>query len=111
MTTVVHDVLIIGAGPAGLAIAARLPEPTPSAVFTDAEHNRYQCEEAFRTDESSSSRQRGKVQMLLYIPPQHKRVWIVRCSFARWISFFFFRHAIVTSNNQGFSIKVVDRGQ
>ncbi|KAL8888668.1 MAG: hypothetical protein Q9215_003937 [Flavoplaca cf. flavocitrina] len=42
MTTPIHDVLIIGAGPAGLAVAARLREPTPSAVFTDAEHNRYQ---------------------------------------------------------------------
>lgn len=42
MTAVVHDVLIVGAGPGGLAVAARLREPTPSAVFTDAEHNRYQ---------------------------------------------------------------------
>ena len=42
MATMVHDVLIVGAGPGGLAIAARLREPTPSAVFTDAEHNRYQ---------------------------------------------------------------------
>ncbi|KAL8757903.1 MAG: hypothetical protein Q9199_001866 [Rusavskia elegans] len=42
MTTPIHDILIIGAGPAGLAVAARLREPTPSAVFTDAEHNRYQ---------------------------------------------------------------------
>ena len=42
MATVVHDVLIVGAGPGGLAVAARLREPTPSAVFTDAEHNRYQ---------------------------------------------------------------------
>jgi hypothetical protein len=35
------DVLIIGAGPCGLAVAARLQESTPSALFTDEEHQRY----------------------------------------------------------------------
>lgn len=35
------DVIIIGAGPAGLGVASRLREETPSAVFTDEEHQRY----------------------------------------------------------------------
>ncbi|OOF99760.1 hypothetical protein ASPCADRAFT_138572 [Aspergillus carbonarius ITEM 5010] len=35
------DVIIVGAGPCGLAVAARLREETPSAMFTDDEHQRY----------------------------------------------------------------------
>lgn len=37
----IYDVAIIGAGPCGLAAAARLRESTPSALFTDDEHERY----------------------------------------------------------------------
>lgn len=37
----VLDVLIVGAGPCGLGVAARLQEETPSAMFTDEEHQRY----------------------------------------------------------------------
>jgi len=36
-----HDIVIIGAGLCGLGLAARLREPTPSALFTDSEHRRY----------------------------------------------------------------------
>lgn len=41
MGSLVHDVIIVGAGPCGLAVAARLCEATPSAIFTDEEHQRY----------------------------------------------------------------------
>ncbi|KAG9563906.1 FAD binding domain-containing protein, partial [Aureobasidium melanogenum] len=39
--SILHDVLIIGAGPCGLAVSARLCETTPSAIFSDTEHQRY----------------------------------------------------------------------
>lgn len=36
-----HDILIVGAGPCSLAVATRLQEQTPSALYTDVEHQRY----------------------------------------------------------------------
>lgn len=36
-----YDVIIVGAGPCGLAAAARLREKTPTALFTNDEHARF----------------------------------------------------------------------
>ena len=37
---VLHDIIIVGAGPCGLAVAACLREQNPAAIFTDEEHKR-----------------------------------------------------------------------
>ena len=57
----IHDVLIIGAGPCGLAVAARLRERTPSALYTDEEHRRYHWLAKHGGKSSIKDRRTGKV--------------------------------------------------
>lgn len=52
-----YDIAIIGAGPCGLAVAARLRESTPAALFTDDEHARYW--KRFNRSESIESERRS----------------------------------------------------
>lgn len=57
----VYDVICIGAGPCGLAVAARLCEHTPSALFTDDEHQRFHWIKKHGGKVSTRNRKSGKV--------------------------------------------------
>lgn len=56
----IFDVAILGAGPCGLAVASRLCEHTPSALFTDDEHQRFHWIRKHGSKVSIKERKNGK---------------------------------------------------
>ena len=59
----VYDIAIIGAGPCGLAMAARLSEQTPSALFTNDEHARYWKKHKKQANSLEQERRNRKASM------------------------------------------------
>ncbi|EEY14336.1 FAD binding domain-containing protein [Verticillium alfalfae VaMs.102] len=57
----IYDVLIVGAGPCGLAVASRLCEHSPSALFTDDEHQRYHWVKKHGRRMALKNRRNGRV--------------------------------------------------
>lgn len=82
-----HDVIIIGAGPAGLATAARLRENTPSALFTDEEHRRYHWIRKHGSHatiiDSKTGRKQGRD---LHTAKHHTDILVLDSSSTEWMS-------------------------
>lgn len=74
-----YDVAVIGAGPCGLAVAARLRETTPAALFTDDEHARYwkRFNKSETIEAERKSARRGHDRKASGSTSQHKRSIVV----------------------------------
>lgn len=70
--TDIHDVICIGAGPCGLGVAARLCEHTPSALFTDDEHQRFHWIKKHGAKVRVRNRKNGAVTEVRDFPKRNK---------------------------------------
>ena len=83
----IYDVAIIGAGPSGLAVAARLGEATPSALFTDDEHSRYwrRFNRRETIESESKSRKRSANTDSRQNPPSGKSIIVLDAVSDKWM--------------------------
>lgn len=78
-----YDIVIVGAGPCGLAVAARLRERTPSAIFTDQEHQRYHWIRQHQT--SIRSRKTGRIRQPEQASAQQYSMLVLDSTSDEWV--------------------------
>ena len=80
------DVIIVGAGPCGLAVAARLSETTPAALFTDEEHRRYQWLNRHGRKVALKNAKNGKVSKGQVVHPSRYRTAVLDATDNQWMT-------------------------
>ncbi|KAK5106033.1 hypothetical protein LTS08_000149 [Lithohypha guttulata] len=91
-----YEIAIIGAGPCGLAVAARLREKTPSALFTNDEHARYWKKHKQRHNSIENERKKRKPstdsgyvsesQNVQGLVPEHPSMIVLDAGSCSWLS-------------------------
>ncbi|EXJ55068.1 uncharacterized protein A1O5_12807 [Cladophialophora psammophila CBS 110553] len=84
----VYDVAIVGSGPCGLAVAARLRDATPSALFTDDKNSRYwrRFNQREAIENEHKSQRRATQSNRNDMPPSSRSIIVLDALSDEWMS-------------------------